>query len=252
MKTSRPWKYKNISIFFFDFSKEKPWRFHLSFEVGQTDQTRFLWYFEDLTCSLCQCWKFPTCYCLTTCTKCLARILTGVVKVGFYHHSLLVSAIRVLCGLCGLCGDEITNHGNDIAGAILVTYTRLLPTLLMKLWMYVQFSCPYPFDPTSKRLWTTGSLFYICFLKPFFPTWSACFMVLKEFLIKCAEEWERLNAPISGFAGMFKVTTRLWNLLQDQWQYQNLGYLQGSNAAAHSVNVFYAMIHLAARFQHLH
>ena len=60
-------------------------------------------------------------------------------------------------------------------------------------------------------------------------------MVLKEFLIKCAEEWERLNAPISGFAGMFKVTTRLWNLLQDQWQYQNLGYLQGSNAAAHSV-----------------
>ena len=41
-------------------------------------------------------------------------------------------------------------------------------------------------------------------------------------------------------------------LLQDQRQYQNLGYLQDSNAAAHSVDVFYAMIHLLARFQDLH
>ena len=41
----------------------------------------------------------------------------------FYHHSLLVSAIRMLCG------DEITDHDIDIADAMLVTYTRLLPTL---------------------------------------------------------------------------------------------------------------------------
>ena len=34
--------------------------------------------------------------------------------MAFYHHSLLVSAIRMLCG------DEITDHGIDIADAMLV------------------------------------------------------------------------------------------------------------------------------------
>ena len=41
----------------------------------------------------------------------------------FYHHSLLVSAIRMLCK------DEIRDHDIDIADAMLATYTRLLPTL---------------------------------------------------------------------------------------------------------------------------
>ena len=41
----------------------------------------------------------------------------------FYHHSLLVSAIRMLCE------DEITDHDIDIADAMLATYTRLLPAL---------------------------------------------------------------------------------------------------------------------------
>ena len=58
--------------------------------------------------------------------------------MAFYHHSLLVSAIRMLCE------DEITNHGIDIADAMPV---------------YVQYQRPYPFAS-----WTTGSLFYINFV----------------------------------------------------------------------------------------
>ena len=41
----------------------------------------------------------------------------------FYHHSLLVTAIRILCE------DEITDHDIDIADAMLASYIRLLPTL---------------------------------------------------------------------------------------------------------------------------
>ena len=49
----------------------------------------------------------------------------------FYHHSLLVTAIRMLCA------DEITEYDIDIADAMLVTYTRLLPTL------YHETECTY-------------------------------------------------------------------------------------------------------------
>ncbi|KAJ7392335.1 hypothetical protein OS493_011993 [Desmophyllum pertusum] len=41
----------------------------------------------------------------------------------FYHHSLLVTGIRILCE------DEVTDHDIDIADAMLANYTRLLPTL---------------------------------------------------------------------------------------------------------------------------
>lgn len=41
----------------------------------------------------------------------------------FFHNSLLVTAIRLLCG------NEISEHDIDVADAMLMTYTRLLPTL---------------------------------------------------------------------------------------------------------------------------
>ena len=74
----------------------------------------------------------------------------------FYHHSLLVSAIRMLCG------DEITDHDIDIAEAMLVTYTHLLASL------FNETECTYTthalthLPPTSKGSWTMGSSFYIC------------------------------------------------------------------------------------------
>lgn len=49
----------------------------------------------------------------------------------FYHHSLLVTGIRILCE------DEVTNLDIDIADAMLASYTRLLPSL------YDERECTY-------------------------------------------------------------------------------------------------------------
>lgn len=49
----------------------------------------------------------------------------------FYHHSLLVTGIRILCE------DEVTDHDIDIANAMLTSYVRLIPSL------FAETECTY-------------------------------------------------------------------------------------------------------------
>jgi hypothetical protein len=68
----------------------------------------------------------------------------------FYHHSLLVTGVRLLCEY------SITDHEIDIAKAMLLSYTRLLPELydISEIGSNIQLTFLNPSCRTSRGGWT--------------------------------------------------------------------------------------------------
>ena len=108
-----------------------------------------------------------------------------------------------------LFGDEIIYHGNYIADAILVTYTRLLPTL------FNETECTYnthALTHLTQQVRGHGPLvLYSTFVFEAMLAHLKCmFHGSQEISNQICRRVGAAHPAISGFAGISKVTTRLW------------------------------------------